>query len=71
MTKEELLAMVSAHFDKLQALGSIDSFYDYEKQFAGIWKDLGREVLEKSIGDVSEDRRKKKATDPPGRDQHQ
>ena len=43
-----------------QALNQPDNFYDYEKLFVSIWKDLGREVLEKNIGDLPADKRKKK-----------
>jgi hypothetical protein len=44
----------------INALNKIDNFYDYEKEFVGIMKDLGQEVLEKNISSVPADRRKKK-----------
>lgn len=60
MTKEEFMAMASARYDSLQSLNKIDNFYDYETSFDSIWKNLGREVLEKNLGDVPMNRRKKK-----------
>ena len=63
MTKEEFLALAARRYDELQALNKLNNFYDYEKQFVGIWKDLGREVLEQNIGELPRDKRKKKDTD--------
>jgi hypothetical protein len=60
MTKEELIAKVSARYDELQALNKLDDFYDYEKGFEDIWLELGRSVLEANIGTSPQDRRKKK-----------
>lgn len=60
MTKEEFLALAAQRYDALQSLNQLDNFYDYEKQFVGLWKDLGREVLEKNIGEPVADKRKKK-----------
>lgn len=33
MTKEQLIASISAHYDELNALNKIDNFYDYESDF--------------------------------------
>src|SRR3954451_24229227 len=60
MTKEEFLALTAQRYDALQALNKLDNFYDCEKQFVGIWKDLGRQVLEQNIGELPRDKRKKK-----------
>ncbi len=60
MTKEEFLHIASDRYDSLQALNKLDDFYDYEKEFIEIWRDMGRQVLEKNIGGVPNDRRKKK-----------
>ena len=46
MTKEEFLKLAANRYDSLQALNKLDNFYDYEKEFVGIWKDLGQQVLE-------------------------
>lgn len=40
------------------------SFYDYERKFDQIMVELGRELLESSISEVPEDRRKKKKHKP-------
>lgn len=60
MTKEEYIALASSKYDELKSLQGKDNFYDYEKEFDEIWRDLGRSVLEKNLGEVGEDRRKKK-----------
>lgn len=60
MTREEYLSIASKHYDQINALNKIDNFYDYEKEFVGIMKDLGQEVLEKNISSLPADRRKKK-----------
>ena len=46
----------------MQALNKLDNFYDYEKEFVSILNDLGPEVLEKNLGTLSEDKRKKNLT---------
>lgn len=63
MTKAEYLESASSSYDALQALNKIDNFYDYEKGFVGIWRELGREVLEKNLGELVKDKRKKKPHD--------
>jgi len=60
MTKEEFLQLAGSRYDELQALNKLDNFYDYEKEFVSIWKGLGQNVLEKNIGNLSGDKRKKK-----------
>lgn len=59
MTKEQLISMVSERYDQLAALNKIDNFYDYEKEFEDIWKELGQSVFEKNLSEFSADRRKK------------
>ena len=51
--------MVSERYDQLQALNKVNDFYDYEKEFESIWKELGRSGLEKNIRESPVDRRKK------------
>ena len=63
MTKAEYLESAAKRYDELQALNKIDNFYDYEKEFVGIWQELGREVLEKNLGELVKDKRKKKTHD--------
>lgn len=60
MTKQEFLDAAASRYDELQALNKITDFYDYEVEFVNIWRNLGKEVLEKNIGALSEDKRKKK-----------
>lgn len=72
MTQQEFMDMAAQRYKDLQALNKLDNFYDYEKQFVGIWKDLGREVLQKNIGSLPADKRKKKDDDHhTGSDHHQ
>lgn len=60
MTREEFHQLADKRYDRLQELGKIDNFYDYEKEFEQIWKDLGRSVLELNLSKLPADRRKKK-----------
>ena len=60
MTKEEFLRLAGNRYDSLQVLSKLDNLYDYEKEFVSIWKGLGQQVLETNIGNVPNDRRKKK-----------
>ena len=53
MTKEQLIASISAHYDELDALNKIDNFYDYETDFIKLWSKMGREVLEKNISTLA------------------
>lgn len=64
MTKEEYLTIASEKYDALQALNKIDNFYDYEKEFEKLLKELGRLLLEKNLSEPSADRRKKKECSP-------
>lgn len=71
MSKEEYLAIAAQRYDAFVALNSKDNFYDYEKEFVHILNDLGREVMEKNLGELSRDKRKKKDIDHlrPGKHQ--
>jgi hypothetical protein len=72
MTKDEFLAIAGQRYEALQALNKLDNFYDYEKEFVSILDDLGRELLQKNIGELPADKRKKKeAADYCGRNYHQ
>lgn len=65
MTKEALLALVGDRYDALQKLNEAHDFYDYEKGFACIWQELGRQVLENNLGLVSAVHRKKNTFPQP------
>jgi hypothetical protein len=60
MTEAKFIALAQERYAALQALNKIDNFYDYEKEFEAIWRDLGRSVLEANLSEVPSDRRKKK-----------
>jgi hypothetical protein len=60
MTKEEYIALTLSKWEQLEALKERGNLYDYEKEFDELWVDLGRSVLEKSISEVPNNRRKKK-----------
>jgi uncharacterized membrane protein len=60
MTKEEYLELCSKNWEALQAATSKKNLYDLEKDFRVTWEDLGREVLEKQLGNLPNDHRKKK-----------
>lgn len=64
MTKEEYLQLAASKWEALQSLESEESFYEYEKRFDGIMRDLNRELLERSISEVPTDRRRKKKPGP-------
>ncbi len=64
MTKAEYLELASRRYDKFAELNKIDNFYDYEVKFVNILNDLGREILEKNLGDIVKDKRKKKPYNP-------
>jgi len=59
MSKEEFLALAALKYEELSKLNEIKDFYTYEENFDQIWTDLGKQVLEKNISDVPNDRRKK------------
>ena len=61
------MEIAARRYDELNALNKIDNFYDYEKEFAEIIKDLGQEILEKNISSLPADRRKKKHLPNSGR----
>ena len=60
MTEANFIALAQKRYLSLQALNKIDNFYDYEKEFELIWRELGRSVLEANLSNVPADRRKKK-----------
>ena len=60
MTKEEYLKIAEEKWESLEKLKREKNFYDYEKKFDEIMIELGRKLLEKNLGDVPKDRRKKK-----------
>jgi len=67
ISEEEYLEIARRHYQAINALndGKL-SFYDYEKNFAGIMDKMSRELLEKNISTVPGDRRKKKLSQDLG-----
>lgn len=59
MTQTEFITLAAARYEQIQALNKLDSFYDYEKDFDQIWTGMGRDVLEKNLGDLPNDPQKK------------
>ena len=62
MNKQEYLEAAERRYNELDRLNLITDFYDYETEFLKIWQDLGREVLEKNISTLENDKRKKKTS---------
>ena len=60
MTKEEFLSIAASKYEQVQSLAAHDNFYDYEVGFEQIMHDMNRQMLEKSLGALPNDRRKKK-----------
>ena len=61
MTKKEFIEMCEGEYGSVSELDNITDFYEREKKFAAIMRELSRRLLESSISDVStSDRRKKK-----------
>jgi hypothetical protein len=59
MTKEEYLRLAEAEYVRIEKLAEHTNFYDYEKAFDEVWVELGRKVLESSIGAVPRNHQKK------------
>ena len=60
MNKEEFLKLAEAKYEEINALKEAPTFFDYERGFAEIWTELGRQVIQSELGDPGKDRRKKK-----------
>lgn len=64
MTRQELHALVDAHYEPLAKLQEHYNFYDFEKDFDQIWTQLGQQVLQASVGEASQNPRKKTIVKP-------
>ena len=64
MTKEEFIELATEKYEALQKLNTHLNFYDYEKTFDELWTELGRAVLERNIGEIPNDHRKKTLSAP-------
>ena len=61
ISEQEYVELARSKYQDLKKLGEAKNFYEHEKRFDEIWIELGRTVLEKSIGEVPKNRRKKNA----------
>lgn len=64
MSKEEFLAIAAKRYESIKSLSAQDNFYDYEKEFDAIIREMNREIFEKSLSELPPDRRKKKKSTP-------
>lgn len=60
MTKEEYLAIAETQYEAIAKLQQSDNLYDMEKGLVEIVNDLGRVLLQQTLGEAGADRRKKK-----------
>ena len=60
MTKKEFMEMCEGEYGSVRDLDNIADFYEREKKFAAIMRELSRRLLESSISDVSTSYRRKK-----------
>lgn len=64
MKREQLMEAIEPYIDSLLKLENENSFYDFEKKFGEIWQSVGREAMQKIIGDKGKDHRTKKNANP-------
>lgn len=62
MTESEFIEIARKQYASVVKLGSLDNFYDYEKEFESIMVNMSQQMLEKSLGTLPNDKRKKKAS---------
>lgn len=61
MTKKEYMLLCEAQWKDIDKVSNNNTLYDLEKDFVEVWQKLGREVLEKSVGELPTNHRKKKS----------
>jgi len=59
MTKEEFLELASSKYDSIKDLNKLDNFYDYELGLSDLMKELSLSVLEKNLGEIPSNPKKK------------
>ena len=66
MTKEEFLLIAESHYAEFEGLKASPTFYDYEKSLEGLMQKMSCQYMENHLneGSVSNDRRKKKNSNP-------
>lgn len=65
MNKVKLTEMFSQRLDDIEHLKQSKDFYELEKQFDVIMKEMGNELLGSLLKSPSADRRKKSLFEPP------
>lgn len=60
LTEEQYVALAREEYKHIEALKELDSLYDHEKAFEAVWLELGQQVLQQTISQPPNDRRKKK-----------
>ena len=60
MTKKEYMLLCEAQWKDIEKVSKSNNLYNLEKDFVEVWQELGREVLEKSVGELPTNHRKKK-----------
>lgn len=60
MTKEEFLELASSKYDEIKDLKKYNNLYDYELELSKLMKELSLSVLEKSLGELPTNPKKKK-----------
>lgn len=59
MTEEEYLSLCKKQYEAIVKLNEHDNFYDHEKDFVGIMRELGKDVMEANLGPVPSNHQKK------------
>lgn len=67
MTREEYLNICLRKWEEMNKLEGCDNLYDMEKGVVKLVQGLGRDLLEGQLGEVPNDRRKKKSTKQLGK----
>jgi len=65
MNEEDFLALAKSKYAEIQALNEQPTFLEYEKEFVGLWAELGRQVSQANLGGVGKDHRKKENPQHP------
>jgi hypothetical protein len=61
-----LLALAEQSYDALRDLNKLNNFMNTRKIFVELWQEFGRETLEKNLGPLPDNRRKKNTAQRKG-----
>ena len=59
MTESEFIEIARQKYGQISELSKSATLYEHEKEFDQIWVSLGAEILEQSLGELPNDKRKK------------